>query len=335
MKIGNVDLDKDVLIVAEIGNNHEGDLALAEDLIARAAACGVQAVKFQTIVPERLVGPDQTQRLEQLRRFALSDAAHRRLHRAAANASVMFLSTPFDLGSVAMLDPLVPAFKVASGDNDFVPLLECIAKTGKPVLLSTGMTELAGVKAAMEPLRRVWRETNADPGLALMHCVSAYPTPAVEANLRSILALASLGATVGYSDHTLGVGAPPLAVALGARVIEKHFTISHDHSDFRDHKLSANPAQLKELVERVREANILLGDGVKRVMPSETETAKAARRSIVAIRDLPAGHVLAWGDLTWLRPAGGLPPGREAALIGRRLRRSVQAGGRLGPDLLD
>lgn len=335
MLIGPVDLAKEVLVVAEIGNNHEGDLALAEDLIVRAASAGAQAVKFQTIVPERLVGPDQTKRLEQLRRFALSEADHRRLHRVAVDAGVMFLSTPFDLGSVAMLAPLVPAFKVASGDNDFMPLLERVAEMGKPVLLSTGMTDLAGAKAAMNAIRGPWRVMGIDPGLVLLHCVSAYPAPASEANLRAIAALASLGVTVGYSDHTLGVGAAPMAVALGARVIEKHFTIAHDHSDFRDHKLSADPAQLKELVERVREANVLLGDGIKRVMPSEIETAKAARRSIVAIRDLPAGHVLAPGDLTWLRPAGGLPPGRESALIGRRLRRSVPAGGRLGPDLLD
>lgn len=333
--IGNIDLARDVLVVAEIGNNHEGDVALAEELVGLAAGAGAQAVKFQTIVPERLVGPDQPQRLQQLRRFALSEEHHRRLARAAQAAGVLFLSTPFDIGSVAMLEPLVPAFKIASGDNDFVPLLEAVAATGKPVLLSTGMADLAGVAASMGVIRRAWRESDADPGLVLLHCVSAYPAPANEANLRAIPALAALGETVGYSDHTIGVAAAPLAVALGARVIEKHFTIAHDHSDFRDHKLSANPAEMRELVERVREANALLGDGVKRVMPAETDTARAARRSIVASRGLAAGHVVAWDDLAWLRPAGGLAPGREGTILGRRLRRAVPAGTRLTSDLLD
>lgn len=335
MKIGSVDLDHDVLVVAEIGNNHEGDVALAERLIGLAAEAGAQAVKFQTIVPERLVGPDQTARLAQLRRFALSPADHARLAAVAARAGVMFLSTPFDVGSVDMLDPLVPAFKIASGDNDFTALIEAVAGKAKPILLSTGMTDLAGAAAAMATVRRVWQARGVDPGLVLLHCVSSYPAAPEDANLRAIPALAALGVTPGYSDHTLGVGAAPVAVALGARVIEKHFTIAHDHSEFRDHKLSATPAELKALVERVREANTLLGDGRKRIMPSEQATAAAARRSVVAARDLPAGHVLAWSDLTWLRPAGGLPPGRESAVLGRRLRQAVGAGARLGADLVD
>src|SRR5262249_21244882 len=172
--------------------------------------------------------------------------------------------------------------KVASSDNNFVALLQRIAATDKPVLLSTGMTDLAGARTALDTVRQAWRSRNVDPGIVLLHCVSAYPTPSAEANLRAIPALLALGVTVGYSDHTLGLTASPLAVALGAGVIEKHFTINHDHSDFRDHKFSADPAELKALVERIREATALLGDGVKRVMPSEEATAVAARRSIVA-----------------------------------------------------
>jgi N,N'-diacetyllegionaminate synthase len=335
MRIGHVDLDHEVLVVAEVGNNHEGDVGLAEELVGLAAEAGVQAVKFQTMVPERVVGPDQTARLAQLRRFELSAEKHASLARVAAGAGVMFLSTPFDVDSVGMLDPLVPAFKVASSDNNFVALLQRIAATNKPVLLSTGMTDLAGAHAALDTVRQAWRKHNADPGIVLLHCISAYPTPSAEANLRAIPALAALGATVGYSDHTLGMTAAPLAVALGARVIEKHFTINHDHSEFRDHKFSANPAELKTLVERIREATALLGDGVKRVMPSEEATAVAARRSIVAARDLAAGHAITVGDLTWLRPSGGLPPGQEAVLIGRKLRHAVGAGQQLLPDLFD
>ena len=336
MRIGPVDLDRDVLVVAEIGNNHEGDFGLAEALIGLAAEAGAQAVKFQTIVPDRLIGPEQTARLAQLGRFALSPDQHVRLAEVAAAAGVLFLSTPFDLGSVTMLDPLVPAFKVASGDNDFVPLLERVAATGKPVLLSTGMRDLDGARAAAETVRGVWRGQGLedDPGLVLLHCVSAYPTPPEDANLRALTALAGLGATVGYSDHTLGIGAASLAVALGARVIEKHFTIHHDHSAFRDHQLSADPGELASLVARVREANAMLGDGRKRILAAEEATAAAARRSIAAARDLPVGHRITFEDLAWLRPAGGLPPGHEAELIGRALTASVAAGARILPEMV-
>jgi sialic acid synthase SpsE len=241
----------------------------------------------------------------------------------------MFLSTPFYLDGVALLDPLVPAFKIASGDNNFVPLLRRVAATGKPVLLSTGMADMNTVKAATAELTSIWRKNRVAPGLALLHCVSAYPTPASEANLNAIRTLTQLGHPVGYSDHTLGIVACLLAVALGARVLEKHFTISKNHSEFRDHKLSADPAELRSLVERVREATAMLGDGEKRIMPSEQP--QAARRSVVAAHDLPQGHKLSPGDFTWVRPGDGLPPGQEETLVGRSLRRAVNPGDRITP----
>lgn len=327
MKIGRVDLDREVLVVAEIGNNHEGDLALAEELIALAAEAGAQAVKFQTIRPGDLVAPDQTARLAQLNKICIPPGAHQRLALRAEKEGVMFLSTPFYLGAVDLLDPLVPAFKIASGDNNFVPLLRRVAMTGKPVLLSTGMADIAMIRAATGELEKVWQEKSLPPKLVLMHCVSAYPTPAEQANLSAIRTLATLGHTVGYSDHTLGTDACVLAVALGARVLEKHFTISKNRSEFRDHKLSADPKELQTLVQRVRETEAMLGDGEKRVMPDEQP--KAARRSIVAARSMQAGHQLVPDDLAWLRPADGLPPGEEAALLGQILRRPVKAGDRL------
>lgn len=328
MKIGSVDIDREVLVIAEIGNNHEGDVGLAEELVHLAAEAGAQAVKFQTIVPASLVAPDQPARLAQLGRYQLDANAHRRLADAAQRAGVMFLSTPFALEAVAALDPLVPAFKIASGDNDFVPLLEAVARTAKPVLLSTGMTDLAGAAYGKAILERVWGESGVDPGLVLLHCVSAYPTAREDANLNAVRTLASLGVRVGYSDHTLGIDAPPAAVALGARVIEKHFTRSKTQSEFRDHALSVEPSELKEMVARIRAVEALLGDGRKRTMASETATAAAARRSICAARDLPAGHVLSPADLAWLRPAGGLRPGRESEILGRALARPYAAGER-------
>jgi N,N'-diacetyllegionaminate synthase len=336
MIIGQVDLSREVMIIAEIGNNHEGDIVLAEEMVEQAARAGAHAVKFQSIIPEHLIAPEHTSRLAQLRRYQLSPESHARLARVAANNGVMFLSSPFSVAAVDMLDPLVPAFKVASGDNDHVPLLERIGATGKPVILSTGMTALDGVAYSLGALARAWANAGiADPGLVLLHCVSSYPTPPSQANLMAIRTLAGLGKVVGYSDHTLGIDAAVLSVALGARVIEKHFTLSKTQSEFRDHQLSAEPHEFKALVERVAEANILLGDGIKRIMPAEEATTQAARRSICAARDLPLGGVVGQDDLAWLRPAGGLRPGSEARLLGRRLVRSVAAGERLSSDSVE
>ncbi|WP_119168012.1 N-acetylneuraminate synthase family protein [Algihabitans albus] len=336
MKIGPVDLTRDILVVAEIGNNHEGDLGRAEEMIHRAAEAGAQAVKFQTIDPERLVATDQTARLEQLRRFALTADDHARLAAVAAKAGVLFLSTPFSLEAVALLDPLVPAFKIASGDNDFAPLLTRVALTAKPLLISTGMSRPEEVALAVARIRTAWADAMlGDPGLVLLHCVSAYPTPVHAANLRAILSLSAYGAVPGYSDHTLGIEAAVLSVALGARVIEKHFTLSKTQSDFRDHQLSAEPQELAELVERVRGAEALLGDGVKRIQEEETPVAAAARRSICAARALTPGQIIGPQDLTWLRPAGGPRPGSEADLLGRGVKQPVPAGTPLTPELLD
>jgi len=333
MKIGPIDLDREVLLVAEIGNNHEGDIGRAEELVHRAAESGAQAVKFQTIVPERLVSARDAARIDRLRRFAFSYDQFGRLAETARRAGVMFLSTPFDVESVGHLDPLVPAFKIASGDNDFVTLLEVVAATGKPILLSTGMASLDDVRRACATIEAVWRKRVGAPGMVLLHCVSSYPAPPESANLLAIRTLErAMGYPVGYSDHTLGIDAALLAVALGARVVEKHFTLSKTQSAFRDHQLSAEPAELAELVRRIRDVRAMLGDGLKVVLPVEEAVAKAARRSIVAKRALPAGHIIALDDLDWLRPGGGLPPGREAALVGRALRRAVAAGDMITPE---
>jgi sialic acid synthase SpsE len=247
----------------------------------------------------------------------------------------MFLSTPFDIESVRHLEPLVPAFKIASSDNNFVALLEAVAATGKPVLLSTGMADMDDVKRSCGVLEGAWRKAGKAPAMVLLHCVSSYPAPPESANLLAIRTLASeTGYPVGYSDHTLGIEAAVLSVALGARVIEKHFTLSKTQSDFRDHQLSAEPAELAELVRRVKAVQSMLGSGIKQPHPAEEPVAKAARRSIVAKRNLPLGHMIAPQDLDWLRPAGGLVPGEEGKLIGRALKRAVAAGEMITPDMV-
>lgn len=321
IRVGPHDLGDRVLIVAEIGNNHEGSLEVAEDLIGVAAAAGADVVKFQTIEPALLVGRDQDERLRQLERFRLPDGSWERLSRVAADVGVQFMSTPFHLGAVAELDPLVPAFKIASGDNDIADFLRAVAATRKPVLLSTGMSSMARVRRSVDIVRGVWLELGVNPGLVLLHCVVCYPTAVQDANLKALHALAALGEVTGYSDHTVGFAAAPLAVALGARVIEKHVTLSKTFSDFRDHSLSADPAELRELVRRIREAESLLGAGDKDVAACEEPALPSVRRSLAAARDLRAGHALAEEDVVWLRGVGGIRPddgSREVA--GRTLR---------------
>jgi N,N'-diacetyllegionaminate synthase len=331
MKIGAIDLSSEILVIAEIGNNHEGDFGLATEMIHAAVAAGARAVKFQTIQPERLVSATQAARIEQLSRYAFSRDQFAELAGIAREAGAMFLSTPFTPDVLPWLGPLVPAFKIASGDNNFTPLLEAVAATGKPILLSTGMSDMDAIKQVCTTIGNVAQSGE----IALLHCVSAYPTPPEQANLRAIATLArETGKVVGYSDHTLGVDAAILSVALGARIIEKHFTLSKTQSDFRDHALSADPAEMVELVRRVRLAQTLLGTGEKILQEGEMPTAAAARRSIVARAALPAGHLLANGDLDWLRPGGGLAPGKEGLILGRRLTQAVARGEMIKPDMV-
>lgn len=335
MNIGHVDLLRDVLVIAEIGNNHEGDFGLAVEMIHAAAAAGAQAVKFQTIQPERLISATQAARIMQLGSYAFSRDQFVELAGIVRAAGAMFLSTPFTPDVVPWLDPLVPAFKIASGDNNFTPLLAAVAATGKPILLSTGMTDLVDIDQACRTIENAARASGQPGEIALLHCVSAYPTPPEQANLRAIATLArETGKVIGYSDHTLGIDAAVLAVALGARVIEKHFTLSKTQSKFRDHALSADPDELAALVLRVRLAQTLLGTGEKVLQDGEMPTAAAARRSLVARASLPAGHLLVGADLDWLRPGGGLAPGQESLILGRRLTREVTRGEMIKPDMV-
>jgi len=323
------------MIVAEIGNNHEGNVRLAEEMIGFAAEAGADAVKFQTIVPELLISADQVERITQLERFRLSFDEFERLADVAKNHNVLFLSTAFDIDSVRILNPLVPAFKIASGDNQFFPLLREVALTAKPVLLSTGFLDLEDTIRSRDFIFRVWEEKGIKQELAVLHCISCYPTPPSDANLLAIRTLKSLGVTVGYSDHTMGIDAAVLAVALGARIIEKHFTINKKYSDFRDHQLSAEPEEMAELVKRVRTAVQMLGSGEKRPAECEKAVKEAVQRSIAARVDLDMGVQLEWGHLTWVRPGKGLAPGREQEIIGRVLRRSLRRGELILPQDLE
>ncbi len=327
MKLGHCDTQERVLIVAEIGNNHEGNPAVARKLIDRAADCGVDAVKFQTYKTERFVRPTDPDRFARLKSFELTVNQWDLFSKQVRAAGLLFLSTPLDLESVGILRDLVDGFKIASGDLTFYPLLEQVATTAKPVILSSGLGNLTLIQTALTKIQEVWNKHKQDCEIAVLHCVSAYPPPLEEANLLSIPYLANhLPCPVGYSDHIPGIEAAVAAVAIGARIIEKHFTLDKNYSAFRDHSLSADPSDMKELVRRVRDVERMRGFPTKHTQPSEVGSVLAFRRSIAASRDLQKGHPLAWGDLTWLRPGGGLEPGQEPRLLGRRLLREVKGG---------
>lgn len=327
MKIGNFDTDNKVLIIAEIGNNHEGDFELAKEMIDAAAEAGADAVKFQTITPNRLVSIKEQERIRQLQRFSFNHDQFASLKERADEKKVFFLSTPFDLDAVDWLNPLVPAFKIASGDNDFWPLLEKVASTGKPVILSLGLGRYQDANQIASFFKKIWSRSEITfPSLAFLHCVVSYPTPDDQANLRNIKKIKFDQITPGYSDHTLGIKASELAVACGARIIEKHFTLNKDQSDFRDHKLSADPSELKALVQAIAHVEKLLGKSDDSIRICEKQNATAVGRSIASNRDISIGETISIADICWVRPRKGLKPGEEHLIIGKKLSSPIYEG---------
>jgi N,N'-diacetyllegionaminate synthase len=331
MIIGDFDTTERPLLIAEIGNNHEGRIDVARTLVKRAAEVGVKAVKFQTFRTELYIDRRESARFERLRGFELTGDQFAELSKLARSLGLLFISTPLDLSSATMLEPLVDAYKIASGDNDFFPLIDQVARTGKPMIVSTGASDSTHISAAIDCIRSARGSRPGPPkNVALLHCVSAYPVPPGQANLRAIPTLAAeFGLPVGYSDHTVGLDACLIAVALGATIVEKHFTLDHHFSDFRDHQLSAEPDEMKGLQRRILEAHSMLGDGVKSPQKCEDQIGPIIRRSTIVVNNLPAGHTLSLEDLAWVRPAGGLPPASDSQVVGRRLRRDLSKGERL------
>jgi sialic acid synthase SpsE len=332
LRIGVHTTEERVAVVAEIGNNHEGSFDVARRLVEAAARTGVDAVKFQTFRTRYFTSGSDAARFARLTRFELSQAQFSELAGLARSLGLGFISTPLDLESARFLAPLVDVFKIASGDNDFLALIAEVCSSGKSMIVSTGLADLPLLRRVRDFVRAEWQRRGISAELAMLQCGCSYPLPPEEANLRAIPLLASeLDVTVGYSDHTLGTEAALGAVALGARIIEKHFTLDKSFSDFRDHQLSADPDEMRRLVDSVRKMEKLLGRAEKTVQPSEAGNAKVARRSIVAAGELAAGHRISPDDLTWIRPAVGLPPGEEAQLVGRTLKRAVAFGEPLMP----
>jgi len=327
MDKNNMATSNKTLIVAEIGNNHEGDFARAQQLVCEAAACGVDAVKFQVFKSEYYVSQKDQARFRRLKSFEISYEQFEQLALLTHSLELQFIATPFDLQSAEFLTHVADMIKVASGDNNFYPLLKKLAQSGKPLIVSTGVSDEKQVEQTVKFIRECWSKQGIDGNLILLHCVSAYPTPLDQVNLHSIPYLAQrFDVEVGYSDHTMGIEASLLAAVLGAVMIEKHFTLDKNISDFRDHQLSADPAEMKRLVECVRTLPRMLGEFTKKIQPCEAGMLPGIRRSIVAAKDLSAGYRLSEADLTWIRPADGLSPGNEHVLLGRVLKRPVVFG---------
>jgi N,N'-diacetyllegionaminate synthase len=318
-----------VFVIAEIGINHNGSVSQAEKLIDAAAESGADAVKFQSFRTDRLLIPSRERYAQQndgsesafqmLRRCELSWEDQEKLKKHADEQGVLFLSTPFDEESADFLDSLgVPVFKIASADLTYVPLLRHIGAKGKPILLSTGMSFLTEVADAIWNLRSVGAKE-----ILLMHCVSTYPTSPQHMNLRALQTLHSyFELSVGLSDHSEGILLSLMAVAMGAVVIEKHFTLDKQ-APGPDHRASIDPNELKLLVRGLRDVEASLGDGRKRPADIEEESRLLSRRSIVAGVDIRAQETIAPWMLTFKRPGSGLEPRNWERIIGMTARRNI------------
>lgn len=321
--LGNIDTEKKVYVIAEVGNNHEGNYNLAEDLICKAKECGADAVKFQTFVPELYVSSKDHDRILRLEKFKFTIEQFHNLKKLAQNVGIDFFSTPFDLESARALNAIQDIFKISSGDNNYYDLIELIASFSKSTIISTGMTGLDSIILLVD----FWQQRSSTKNLALLHCVSSYPVPNGQENLAAIMTLKSQfpELTIGYSDHTLGVRVAKLAVTAGARIIEKHFTIDKNYSNFRDHQLSADPNEMKELVISVAEISEIMGSGEKKMQICESEH-KSMRRSLGAAKDLDAGVVITRKDLICIRPGTGIGMDKIESILGKKIIRSIAKG---------
>lgn len=320
------------LIIAEIGVNHNGDVSTAKKMIEVAKECGADIVKFQTFNTDALtskfakmaeyqkknMGEEKSQK-DMLKSLALSYDDFRELADYCKKVGIMFLSTPFDIGSVHFLDSLQDIWKIPSGEITNYPYLVEIAKTKKKIILSTGMCTMDEVEASLKVLKN-----NGAADITLLHCTTDYPAPLESVNLKAMLTLKEkFGCPVGYSDHTKGIEVSVAAVAMGAEVIEKHFTLDRNMPG-PDHKASLEPDELKELVNAIRNVEKAIGDGNKKPTESELLNRAVARKSIVALKAIKKGELLSEENLTTKRPGNGISPMRWNEIIGTSAKRDYE-----------
>lgn len=323
-----------ITVIAEAGVNHNGNILLAKEMVERAKEAGADYIKFQTFKAEKMVSRfagkaayqeaatgEQGGQLEMLKKLSLSREAFSELRAYCRKLEIGFISTPFDLESIAFLDTMDMDFwKLPSGEVTNLPYLIRIAGTGKPVVMSTGMCTLEEISQALS-----WLEKEGSGPVTLLHCNTQYPTPMEDVNLRAMITLKEqYGLPVGYSDHTLGIEAAVAAAALGAEVIEKHFTLDKT-MEGPDHKASLNPDELKEMVRAIRNIEKALGSGKKSPSPSERQNMTAARKSIVARCSIPRGTVFSEENITAKRPGNGISPMRWFEVLGKEAQRDFEA----------
>jgi N,N'-diacetyllegionaminate synthase len=346
IRISNRDIgpDQPCFIIAEAGVNHDGELSKALELVDAAAKTGADAVKFQTFESSELVSTnapkaayqldlkdaDESQ-AQMLSRLQLTADDFRALQARCVETGIQFLSTPFEQRSAELLMSLdVPMFKMPSGEITNLALLGHVAAYGRPMIISTGMATMEEVSAAVNTIRQA-----GDPAIVLLHCVSAYPAAPKDANLRAMATLSeAFDVPVGFSDHTLGIEVAIAAAALGACVIEKHFTLDTS-SPGPDHKASLEPDEFAAMVSGIRIAQVALGDGKKQPRDAEAEISAVARKSLVAACDIAAGEIIEPAMISIKRPGNGIAPARLADMIGRKVRRLISAGTLLSEDMLD
>lgn len=316
-----------VFIIAEAGVNHNGNIEIAKKLVDVAVLAGADAVKFQTFRAENLVCKnarkakyqlETTEKAESqfdmLKRLELTPDMHQQLISYCKSKQIMFLSTPFDIESLNYLVQCgIDMIKIPSGEITNYPYLAKVGRTGKKVILSSGMCFLEEIEKAVAVLR-----DNGSEDITVLHCNTEYPTPYRDVNLRAMLQIQNeLGVSVGYSDHTAGIEVPIAAVALGAAVIEKHFTLDRN-LEGPDHKASLEPDELKEMVKAIRNIELSLGDGRKLPSDSEKQNINIVRKSIVAKRDIVQGEILTEENLTTKRPGNGVSPMKWQEVLGTK-----------------
>jgi len=317
-----------VMIIAEAGVNHNGSIELAEKLIDVAAEAGANFVKFQTFKAETLVtqtadkaeyqkeisDTDESQ-FEMIKKLELDRAAHEELIGYCSQKNIQFLSTAFDHNSIDLLDEFnIPLFKIPSGEITNLPYLRHIGKMGKPIIMSTGMSTLDEVRDALNILIESGTEKEQ---ITILHCNTEYPTPMKDVNLKAMLTIKDeLGVNIGYSDHTLGIEVPIAAVAMGATIIEKHFTLDRNMAG-PDHAASLEPGELRAMVVAIRNIEKAMGDGIKKLSSSETKNISVARKSIMAKMSIKKGELFTEENLTVKRPGTGISPMEWDTVIGK------------------
>ena len=324
MKIKNINTKKKVLIIAEIGNNHEGSLKNAKKLILLAKKSGADAVKFQTYKTENLVSKKNKKRFNQLKKFELKKKDFIKLKNLAKKQKLLFISTPFDLESARFLIKICDAIKIASSDNNYFELINEVCLSNKPIIISTGLLNSNQVFKLYNKLIKIHGKKIINK-LALLHCITSYPANDVDLNLRSIKELKKkIKCTVGYSDHSIGPLAAILSTISGAEIIEKHFTISKDFSNFRDHKLSSDPTEMSFITNSIKRISHMLGKKRKIINRSEKRNIKLVRRSIFSNIDIFKNTKINKKNIKVVRPGYGIPPNELSKVLGKLARKKIK-----------